>query len=167
MKKLLLLFMASATFLSCSSDKDEQMEEQLTGVASIVGDWEFTELNADGASASVELTKDVLTKLVADGCDLALLEFKDNNTVTSSIKDHTKVGRDVKPDGTGLLIECPEFINVETSVWSMSEGKLTLKGENEEEITFDLELTGDELILPGEYLDKDNLEGTKIIFKKK
>ncbi len=160
--------MASATFFSCSSDKDEeQMEEQLTGVASIVGDWEFAELSEDGATASVKLTKDILTKLVADGCDLALLEFKDDNTLISSIKDHTQTGRDVKPDGTGLLIECPEFINVETNVWSMNEGKLTLKGENEEEITLDVELTEEKLILPGEYLDKDNLKGTKIIFKKK
>jgi len=165
MKKLVLLFIATATFFSCSSDKDEG--EELDTVFSIVGEWEFKELDVTGATGNVDLVEDVLTELVANGCDVATLDFRDNNTITASIKDHTQTGVDIRPGGGGLLIECPTFIDVVTTIWSLEGSELTLTGQDLEPIVFAIELTADTLTMPGEYLDEDNLGGTKIIFERK
>lgn len=165
MKNILLLFIAVTMAFSCSSDKDEEMEEEIKG-DSIVGIWEFNELDATGATGNVGLIEDILTKLVADDCDVVTFNFADNKTVVASIRDFTTTGVDVNPAG-GLLIECPEEVEVATTIWSLEGNMLTFLKENQQTEVITISLTGDTLIIPGEYINEDNLAGTKAVFKRK
>lgn len=166
MKNVVLLFIATLVSFSCSSDKDDEMEKAAEGT-SVVGVWEFKELDVTGATGNIDWAEDVLTKLVADDCDVVTFDFKENKTVEASVRDFTTTGVDVNPAGGGLLIECPEIVEVATTIWSLDGSTLTFINDNLEEEMIKIELTADTLTIPGEYINEANLAGVKAIFKRK
>ena len=110
-KNTIFIFLCVAMAFSCSNDKlaaDDSL--------SIIGEWKFTGIDANEATGNVKLTCDILTVLVAGGCNILTFDFKNDLTVTSLYKDFTQTGKDVNVSGTGLLIECPESVITESII---------------------------------------------------
>ncbi len=164
-RAMLSLFVASLLLFSCSSDDGDGATEMPEEI-SLVGVWEFTELNIDDVETDqqIRLANDVIEVLVAQGCDILTFDFKADESVTASYRDFTETGRDVNPDGSGLLIECPDTVETSSSVWSLEGDQLTFVNEDMTEETVTIELTATQLIVPAELLDENNLMGAKAIF---
>ncbi|QLG44596.1 lipocalin-like domain-containing protein [Costertonia aggregata] len=161
----LVVFFTAVLSFSCSSDNDNDME---MAENSIVGTWSFSELDLNGidASGEIKLANDVIKVLVAQDCEILTFSFKDDDTVTATSKDFTETGRDVKPDGSGLLIECPANSVTESSVWNLEGDQLTFINEDQTQETVTIELDGNTLTIPAEVVNDDNLQGAKAIFKR-
>ncbi|MBD0850029.1 lipocalin family protein [Maribacter arenosus] len=166
MKRTTILYLFAFFFVfSCSTDKgDDLLNED-----SIVGTWKFTQLNIDNASSpnEIRLANDVIEVLTASGCEILVFEFKSDNTVTAVAKDFTETGRDVNPEGNGLLIECPTNVETSSSTWELDGDQLTFIDENAMEETITIKLDGDTLTIPAEVVNEDNLEGAEAIFTRK
>jgi len=165
-KKIVLLFIVSIIVSSCSSDKGEDLERNTDNAFSLIGEWVFKEIDVSGAATNINLAKSVLDRLVKEGCDVAVFTFKES-TVITSIRDYTETGFDVKPDGSGLLVECPKGIETTVTTWELEDDKLSFVDDNSSEKTIIIALTEDTLVIPAEFIDKDNLKGVKAIFKRK
>lgn len=160
-QSILSLFFLFLFIFSCSNDKLDN-EDSVT----IVGEWKFKSLDTNEASGNVELANDILMVLVAGGCDVLSFDFKTDHTVTSFYRDFTETGKDVNVAGTGLLIECPETVNVETTLWELTGNQLSFIDDDGAIKTVTIQIVGSTLIIPGEVLDENNLAGTKAIFEK-
>tara|TARA_R110000868_G_scaffold102146_6_gene281341 strand:+ start:1210 stop:1701 length:492 start_codon:yes stop_codon:yes gene_type:complete len=160
-KNTIFIFLCVAMAFSCSNDKlaaDDSL--------SIIGEWKFTGIDANEATGNVKLTCDILTVLVAGGCNILTFDFKNDLTVTSLYKDFTQTGKDVNVSGTGLLIECPESVITETTVWELEGNQLSFIDANGAVEIITVQIEGDVMIIPGEVLDEDNLKGTEAVFEK-
>ncbi len=158
-------FLLSIMLISCSTDQENETESTVE-TSSLIGLWSFSELDTDGATGNVELSNDILTVLVAGGCDILTYDFKSDMTVTASVRDYTETGNSVNDSGTGLLIECPSDVVTTTSVWALDGDQLSFINSDGEIETITIELDGDVLIIPGEVINEDNLSGTDAIFTK-
>lgn len=164
MKRIILtaILCASLSF-SCSEDKDENTEIE---ASTLVGVWSFTKIEAPDLSGELKLSNDILTVLVATGCDILNYDFKADLTVTASLRDFTETGRDINSGGSGLLIECPSNVLTTSSTWELNGNQLTFMEANGLMETITIEIDGDTLTVPGEVINADNLTGTKAIFKR-
>ena len=165
MKRYLLVSAITAFLVfSCSSDKEDVLNED-----SIVGTWKFTEWNIDTASSpnEIRLANDIIEVLTAAGCEILVFDFKSDNTVTVEAKDFTETGKDVNPEGNGLLIECPSSVETSSSTWELDGDQLTFIDENGLKETVTVKLDGDSLTIPAEVVNEDNLGGAEAIFKRK
>ncbi|MDP5230647.1 MAG: lipocalin family protein [Cellulophaga sp.] len=164
MKRIILALMvcASLTF-SCSEDKDEDVMLESTA---LVGVWKFSKIEATDASGNIKLANDILTVLVASGCDILNYNFKEDQTVTASFRDFTETGNSVNSGGTGLLIQCPQNVQASSSVWSLEGDKLSFIDGKGRKVTVSISIDGDTLTVPGEVINADNLTGTNALFKK-
>jgi hypothetical protein len=156
----LLLFVM---LFSCSTDQEQNADSTLSS-SSLIGYWSFSELDTEGATDNVELSNDILSVLVASGCDILSYDFKSDMSVTASVRDYTETGNSVNESGTGLLIECPSNVVTSTSVWELNDDQLSFINSDNEIETITIELDGDILIVPGEVINEDNLAGTDAIF---
>ncbi len=164
--KSLFLLVASIILFSCSKDKEN---DAVTGEAALIGTWHFAELDVTTAQSpeNIELANDVIEVLLENGCEILVFTFKADKTVDVRAKDFTETGVDVKPDGSGLLIECPANTETETSVWALDGDQLTFINSQGLSETITIELSGSSLIIPAEVINEDNLNGAKAIFVKK
>lgn len=164
MKRIILavIFCASLTF-SCSEDKEADNEIEST---SLVGIWKFSKIDATEATGNIKLANDILTVLVASGCDILNYNFKSDQTVTASFRDFTETGNSVNQAGTGLLIECPENVTASSSAWSLEGDQLSFIDGKGKKVTVTIKIEGNTLTVPGEVINADNLSGTKALFKK-
>ena len=163
-RNLLLLFLASAITFSCSSDKDE--ENDPVEEASLIGTWVLSEINVDDSSTNtnLNLAEDIINALIADGCDILTFTFSQDQTVVAESRDFTETGNDINPSGDGLLIECPENVEVDESVWSLDGDQLTFVDSDGLEETITINLEGNTLTIAGEAIDEDNLDDSDLIF---
>ncbi|WP_430906719.1 lipocalin family protein [Maribacter sp. 2-571] len=167
MKRIAYMFgMLSLLAVSCSDD-DGNDGEETPQEASLVGTWDFVALDATGVDEQqILLAEDVIEVLIQQNCDILTFTFADDQTVTADYRDFTETGRDVNPDGSGLLIECPEEVISSTSVWSLEGDQLTFVNGDLTEETVTIELTATQMIVPAEIVDEDNLAGAKAIFER-
>lgn len=164
MKRIILaiIFCASLNF-SCSEDNNEEMMVESTA---LVGVWKFSKIEATNASGNIKLANDILTVLVATGCDILNYNFKEDQTVTASFRDFTETGNSLNAGGTGLMIACPQNVQASSSIWSLDGDQLTFIDGKGKKVTVSILIEGDTLTVPGEVINADNLTGTKAIFKK-
>ena len=163
MIRTFLFIFSAMLFVACSSDKDEDVANEQV---SLIGSWNFTELDVTGVddSNNLDLADDVIRFLIAQGCDIVVFDFNTDQTVDASVRDFTETGRDIGPDGASLLIECPENVTTQSSIWRLEGDQLTFITEDLTEETITIELTANTLTIPGEFINADNLSGTNAIF---
>ncbi|MCK0190600.1 hypothetical protein [Arenibacter sp. F20364] len=156
--KLLLLFLVTGLFFSCSDSDDDNSKED-----SIVGVWQAYELkvNNDTASDDEKNARDLLAYLTAKECYVLSFEFKVDLTVT--IENSVEyLERD------GFDIPCPTEKDTETTVYVYEDGKLTYTDEDQQAVVVDVTIDGDVMTLDAADLDIPNLSaGGQLIFKRK
>lgn len=164
MKQIIFaIILCVTTTFSCSDDKEDT---STFDSSSLIGVWKFSKIDANGASGNIKLSNDILTVLVAGGCDILNYDFKSNQTVTASFRDFTETGNSVNASGTGLLIECPTNVVTTVSAWELNEDQLSFINGTGTIETITISIEGDTLTVPGELINADNLAGTSAIFKK-
>lgn len=162
------LLVALVFFVSCSSDDRASVEAQPDSNA-LIGSWNFTELDITGVESPNEilLAQDIIDELLSDGCEILVFTFNADKTVIAESKDFTETGVDVSPDLSGLLVECPENTQTESSIWSLEGDQLTFINADGENETITIELDGNTLVIPGESLNAENLTDTKLVLTRR
>lgn len=162
--KLLLLFLVTGLFFSCSDSDDDNSKED-----SIVGVWQVYELkvNNDTASDDEKLVREMLEILTAKECYVLSFDFRQDLTVIieNSI-EYIEIG--LNSEGNGPDIPCPTEKDTETTVYVYEDGKLTYTDEDQQAVVVDVTIDGDVMTLDAADLDIPNLSaGGQLIFKRK
>ncbi len=164
MKRIILaLICCAAMSYSCSEDN---MGDTELSSSKLIGKWSFSEIEAPNATGNLNLTNQLLSILVASGCDILNYDFKTDQTVTASFRDFSQTGNSVNSAGSGIAVQCPTEVITSTGVWSLEGDKLSFLDANGNEETVTIQIDGDTLTVPGEVINEENLAGTKAIFKK-
>jgi len=163
-RNLVLLFVLAIITYSCSSDSDNQSPEE-----QIAGTWDAHELNIDDANATDDEKngRDILNFLTANECFILTITLnEDLSVITENSVNYLEIN--VNQSGTGLDIPCPTQKDTEVSTYTFDGQVLTYIDENAEEVTVNVELSGDTMTVNAVDLDITNLnDGGQLIFKRR
>ncbi len=164
LRKLSLLLIAVAAVFSCSSDKENVVDEN-----SILGTWDLTALEIDEATATddMEFGQDILDFLTAQQCYIVTLTFnEDLSVITENSADYLQIN--VNPGGTGLDVPCPTEKDTDASTYTFDGEVLTYIDDNLETVTVSIEISGNTMTVSAIDLGIDNFDdGGQLIFTKR
>jgi hypothetical protein len=162
---LVLLFVLTTLLFSCSSDKDDVVQEE----SSIVGSWELTALQVDNSTASDEekYAQDILSFLSAMDCSIMTITFNaDLSVITEDSGNYLEIN--VNPGGTGLDVPCPTQKDTSVGSYIYESGVLTYIDETEMETTLNVTISGNTMSVSAAELDFANFnDGGELIFTKR
>jgi len=162
---LVLLFVATTLLLSCSSDKEDVVQEE----NSIVGSWELTALEIDDSTASdnEKYAQDILNFLSAMDCSIMTITFNaDLSVITEDSGNYLEIN--VNPGGTGLDIPCPTQKDTSVGSYMYEGGVLTYVDETDIETTLNVTISGNTMTVSAAELDFANFnDGGELIFTKR
>lgn len=157
-KLLAICFLGIFTFSCSLPDEDDELYEDF-----LVGTWEIHEVQKE-QSSTLNLPKEIADKLLKEGCKLLTFTFLANGEVNTTSKlNH--ITFDAGPNG--LVVDCPEQQDTESSTWELDGDKLTFADSPVSTDTITIELEGDTLTIDGADIDADNYSDMKIVFKRK
>lgn len=164
LRKLSLLLITVAAVFSCSSDKDNDVDEN-----SILGTWDLTALEIDEATATddMEFGQDILDFLTAQQCYIMTLTFnEDLSVITENSADYLQIN--VNPGGTGLDVPCPTEKDTDASTYTFDGEVLNYIDENLETVTVSVEISGNTMTVNAIDLGIDNFDdGGQLVFTKR
>lgn len=162
-RTLLVLFMASAVIVSCSTDKEDASSRD-----SLVGTWAMSSVIPGNVADVDEAEMDYKTKpyidLIASDCQLLVITFnEDGSQITENKVNY--IMHDF--DGEKIVFSCPTQKDTNSGSWSLDGNSLTItdKFGNEEQATVKME--GNTFSVSGDDLGDVNLAETKVIFTKR
>lgn len=162
---LVLLFVLTTLLFSCSSDKDDVVQEE----SGIVGSWELTALQVDNSTASDEekYAQDILSFLSAMDCSIMTITFNaDLSVITEDSGNYLEIN--VNPGGTGLDVPCPTQKDTSVGSYIYESGVLTYIDETEMETTLNVTISGNTMSVSAAELDFANFnDGGELIFTKR
>ena len=162
-RNVLALLMASAFTFSCSSDKDEDVQD---GNA-IVGSWQATELRIDDTTASdnAKYGKQILDFLTAKGCYILTFTFNEDLTV---VAENAVNNLEVNATASGLDIPCPTESDDDSATYTYDGKVLIFVDADGETINVSATVEGNTLIIDAAGLDISNFNDSgELIFEKK
>lgn len=172
-RNLLILFLTAAVTFSCSSDSDtntadpDETATPVEEVSPLVGIWDFTELDLNGANASAQLIiiNGILDVLSGSGCDIATLTFNEDDTANIQVRDFSEQIAALE-GGTTPSVMCPDAQVSEDSEWRLEGDQLTFVREGEEQ-TLTIVLDGDTLTIPAEIIEEEAFAGAGAVFTRR
>ncbi|WP_297794733.1 hypothetical protein [uncultured Eudoraea sp.] len=161
-RNLLLLFIAASLLFSCSSDKDDIIQDE----NSIIGSWALTALEIDDSTASDDEknARDILNFLSAIDCSIMTLTFnEDLSVITENSGNYLEIN--VNPGGTGLDVPCPTQKDTYVDSYTFEAGVLTYVDEDQVETTVNVEFSGNTMRVNATEFDFTNFDdGGVLIF---
>ena len=162
-RNLVVLLVVSALVFSCSSDKDENLQD----INAIVGSWQLTELKIDNATASdnAKFGKQILDFLTAKDCYILIFTFNEDLTVVvENAGDYIEINATL----TGLDIPCPTESDSDSSAYTYDGEVLTYVDADGETVTVNATVTGNMLTIDAAGLNIPNFNDSgELIFEKK
>ena len=164
-KSLLFLCLGVSALFSCSSDKDENNDDNSSN--NIVGTWDANELrvNNDTASDDAKFGKQILDFLTDKDCYVITLQFNEDLTaVASNAANYVEVNA----TATGLDIPCPTESDSESSTYTYDGGAVTFLDGNGQEVEVQVTVQGDVMTVNAADLEIPNFDDSgELIFQRR
>ncbi len=165
MKRIvLLLIIAAALVVSCSSDKENEGSDP----NDIVGTWDLVALEIDETTATddEEFAKELLDFLSALDCYILTYTFNADGSVISENKGNYLV-INANPGGSGLDIPCPSEKDTEIDEYLFNGEVLTYIDETGE-TDVAVEIMGNTIRISATDLDVENFDdGGTLVFARR
>lgn len=164
-KTILVLLGCTLALVSCSSDKDESNEENISN--NIVGTWDATELriNDDTASDDALFASGILEVLSREDCYIISLQFNEDLTaVATNAVNYIVPGA----DQTGIVVPCPTQSDSESSTYTYDGSVVTFLDGNGQEVEVQVSIQGSIMTVNAADLEILNFdESGELIFVKR
>jgi len=159
--KIVLIALVVVAAYSCSSDKDNDTENNQANA--IIGTWDAIQLETEDSSANFQ--KQILAHLTERDCYILSFTFNEDLSV---IAENAVEDLEINATETGLDIPCPEERSSETSTYTYDGQVLTIQDFNGQVLNTVVTIEGNTLALDAEDLDIPNFDYTgKLILRKR
>lgn len=165
-KNILTFVLLTLVLFSCSSDKNDTVEEKEVTLNALVGTWNATELKIDNATASdnTKLAKGILDLLTDKECYVVTLMFNEDLTATAT-NSASYVEFDLT--GSSFDVPCPTEFDEESSTYTFEGGVVTTVDSAGKTLTIDIEIDGDIMTVDAADLEIPNFtDSGKLIFQR-
>lgn len=164
-RSLLFLCLGVSALFSCSSDKDENNDDNSSN--NIVGTWDATELriNNDTASDDAKFGKQILDFLTDKDCYVITLQFNEDLTAVAT---NAANNVEVNATPTGLDVPCPTESDSESSTYTYDGSVVTFLDGNGQQVEVRVTVQGDVMTVNAADLEIPNFDDSgELIFQKR
>ncbi len=159
--KILLIALVVVTAYSCSSDKENDTENNDPNA--IIGTWDAAQLETEDSSANFQ--KQILAHLTERDCYVLTFTFTEDSNV---VAENAVNDLEINATENGLDIPCPQERSSETSTYTYDGQVLTIQDFNGQALNAVVTIEGDRMALDAEDLDIPNFDyAGKLIFRKR